>query len=68
MLSLLVVSPCEKSGQFQVSPGSAFTAQEGYIFLPGLLFIIFSYFGSFMVAWGFGVGVLCWVFGVRVFS
>ena len=33
-------------------------------FLTGLFFIIFSYFGSFMVVWGFGVGVLYWDFGV----
>ena len=31
-----------------------------YIFFPGLFFIIFSYFGSFMVVWGFGVGVFSW--------
>ena len=36
-------------------------------FFPGLFFIIFSYFGSFMVIWGFGVGVLYWVFGVGLF-
>ena len=41
---------------------------EGYIFFPGLFFTIFSYFGSFMVVCGFGVGVLYWVFGVGVFS
>ena len=29
----------------------------GYIFFPGLFFIILSYFDSFMVVWGFGVGV-----------
>ena len=33
-------------------------------FFPGLFFLIFSYFCSFMVVWGFGVGVLYWVFGV----
>ena len=27
--------------------------QRSYIFFPGLCFIIFSYFGSFMVVWGF---------------
>ena len=37
-------------------------------FFPGLFFIIFSYFGSFMVVWGFGVGVLYWVFWCWVFS
>ena len=31
-----------------------------YIFFPGLFFIILSYFGSFMVVWGFGVGVFSW--------
>ena len=25
------------------------------IFFPGLFFIVFSYFGSFIVVWGFGV-------------
>ena len=39
----------------------------GYFF-PGLFFIIFSHFGSFMVVWGYGVGVLYWVFGVAVFG
>ena len=39
-----------------------------YIFFPGLFFIIFSYFGSFMVVWGFGGRVLYWVFGVGVIS
>ena len=39
-----------------------------YIFFPGLFYIIFSNFGSFMVVWGCGVGVLYWVFGVWVFS
>ena len=32
-----------------------------------LFFINFSYYCSFMVVWGFGVGVLYWVFGVGVF-
>ena len=38
------------------------------LFFPGLFFLIFSYFCSFLVVWGFGVGVLFWVFGVGVFS
>ena len=33
-------------------------------FFPGLFFILFSHFCSFMVGWGFGVGVLDWVFGL----
>ena len=38
-----------------------------YILFPGLFFLIFSYFCSFMLIWGFGVGVLYRVFGVGVF-
>ena len=30
------------------------TSANCYIFFPGLLFLIFSYFGSFMVVWGLG--------------
>ena len=30
-----------------------------YIFFPGLFFIIYSYFCSFMVVWGLEIGVLC---------
>ena len=30
----------------------------GYVFVPGLFFIFFSYFCSFITVWGFGVGVL----------
>ena len=43
---------------------------QSYIFFPGLFFIIFSYFGSFMVVWGLGFwvwGLWCgafWVFWV----
>ena len=52
-----------------VSNMTAYQMQtRGYIFFPGLFFIIFSYIWSFMVVWGFGVGVLDWVFGVGVFS
>ena len=45
----------------------AWRQPKSYIFFPGLFFLIFSYFGSFMVVWGFGVGVLFWVFGVGAF-
>ena len=44
-----------------------FGRRQGAIFFPGLFFILFSHFCSFIVAWGSGlaVGVLdCWVFGV----
>ena len=34
------------------------------IFFPGLFFWFFSHFYSFMVVWGFGVGVLNWVLGL----
>mgnify|MGYP001794560567 CR=1 FL=1 len=40
---------------------------DGMLYLfPGLFFILFSYFSSFMAVWGFRVGVLDWVFGVGV--
>ena len=41
---------------------------EAIFFFPGLFFIIFSYYCSFMVVWGFGVWFLFWVFGVGAFS
>ena len=33
---------------------------EVLYFFPGLFFIIFSYFGSFMVVWGLGL----WIWGL----
>ena len=44
-------------------------AQTGFPWLylfPGFFFLLFSYFFSFMVIWGFGVGILDWVFGVGI--
>ena len=37
---------------------SFLSSREAIFFFPGLFFKIFSYFCSFMVVWGFGVGVL----------
>ena len=43
-----------------------FTGESEAIFFPGLFFINFSYFGSFLVVWGFvlGLGSYIWFLGL----
>ena len=37
-----------------------------YIFFPGLFFIFFSYFCSFMVIWDWGPILVCWGWGFQL--
>ena len=52
----------EKAGQNKAKITNCVKKQEEtkccecYIFFPGLFFIIFSYYCSFMVVWGLGFG------------
>ena len=39
---------------------------QGYIYFPGLFFIFFSYFGSFMVVLGFGLILGFWDWGFQL--
>ena len=40
--------------------------RSAILFFPGLFFIIFSYFGSFMVVWGWGLILSFWGWGFQL--
>ena len=48
--------------------GLTTTVRKLELLSQGYSLQVFSYFCSFIVVWGFGVGVFYWVFGVWVFS
>ena len=60
----------------QITSRSYYQSNAGrYFFFPGLFFIIFSYFGSFMVVWGLGfwgwgliLGIWGWGFQLMGFG